>query len=507
VFFPARESLRYNEHLFGVSLFTLPWAAAGATPLFAHNVTWWLAFVLNGLAAFTCLRRFVRHPLAAFVGSLAFAYCFYVMLHAHAHLHLIWIWPLPLSLFLVERWFDRPTTLRLAVWIATVLIGVLTSWYVAAMTIAVNGLALVVLVLATRRPGNGHAVKWPWPRRIAHLAFAAFVGVLTVYPFARHYLSLQSAPGEAAAYSASVASYLLPPDNTVIGSWWRTHVDPISRPIYGEQTLFAGWTALLFAVVGTTVLLRDRSTGRAWIFPVLVVVAVLVSLGPMPTVPAASWLGPFNWLTHVPGGTGLRVPARFALVAMLGIAGLVAIGVDAITDHLSRGARPVFCALIAAAMLFESFVVDFPGGRPQVQSIPPIYRTPQVRAARSLVSLPEYQGTERWFLGANYFYYSTAHWRPIVNGFGRTEPPGHADTVESLHAFPGGAARLRALGVQYVIVHADHFPNGGADVVAAAVASADYRLVTSIGSDYLFEVINSGSSASANAMTTSAGHN
>jgi hypothetical protein len=227
----------------------------------------------------------------------------------------------------------------------------------------------------------------------------------------------------------------------------------------------------------------------------------------MPTLPGSAWLAPFNWLTRVPGGAGVRVPARFALVAMLGIAGLVALGVDALTDRLKGAARPLFGAAIAGLMLFESFVVDFPAGRPEVLPIPAIYQTPQVQTARSLVSLPEYQGTERWFLGADYFYYSTAHWRPIVNGFGRTEPAGHAETVESLHAFPAGAERLRSLGVQYVVVHADRFPNRGVGVVAAAKASADYRLVTSIGSDYLFEVIGSGSSTSAKAITTSAGHN
>ena len=32
IFFPAHQSLRYNEHLLGVSLATLPFAAAGASP-------------------------------------------------------------------------------------------------------------------------------------------------------------------------------------------------------------------------------------------------------------------------------------------------------------------------------------------------------------------------------------------------------------------------------------------------------------------------------------------
>ena len=37
LFFPAPGTLRYNEHLFGLSLFTLPWRAAGASPVLAQE--------------------------------------------------------------------------------------------------------------------------------------------------------------------------------------------------------------------------------------------------------------------------------------------------------------------------------------------------------------------------------------------------------------------------------------------------------------------------------------
>ena len=140
IFFPAPESLRYNEHLLGVSLATLPWAAAGASPVLAYNATWWLAFFLNGVAAFAWLRRFAIDALPAFAGSLVFACSFYVMLHAHGHLHLIWLWPLPLSALLLERWFVAPTVWRAALWLAVVLMGLLTSWYVAVMVALVNGI-------------------------------------------------------------------------------------------------------------------------------------------------------------------------------------------------------------------------------------------------------------------------------------------------------------------------------------------------------------------------------
>jgi hypothetical protein len=486
IFFPARQSLRYNEHLFGVSLFTLPWTAAGASPVLAHNITWYLAFLLNGLASFALLCRFVKRRSAAFIGSLAFTFSYYVMLHAHAHLHLIWLWPLPLSVWLLERWFDTRSWWSLARWLAVLLVALLTSWYVAAMAILTNAIALLALLLAPGDETGSPPRSRFWRPRLLQLATAGVVALACVYPFARHYTGLRSSPGEAAFYSADVASYVVPPENTLAGRWWLGAIDERPRSTFGEQTLFAGWLALALAAAGMLSLLRQGAPRRAWLFPALLVAAFLLSLGPAPGFNPA--LAPFNWLAALPGGAGMRAPARFAAVVMLGVAGLAAIGADRLMSRLRK--PQLLGAMLAPVMLAEYFVVGFPAGPPMPQPVPAIYLTPEVQAARSLVSLPEYQGTDEWFRGGNYLYYSTRHWRPVVNGFGRAEPPGHAETVQSLRGFPDGGGRLRELGVQYVVVHGEQFPNHGEQVIAAARAMPDYRLVTNIGADYLFEVLN-----------------
>ncbi|MEQ1758717.1 MAG: hypothetical protein ABL986_10390 [Vicinamibacterales bacterium] len=483
LFFPAVDSLRYNEHLFGVSLFTLPWAAAGASPVLAYSITWWLAWLLNGVATFVFLRRYVRDVRAAFVGSLAFVCSFYVMSHAHGHLHLIWMWPLPLSALLLERWFDAPAWRRLALWAVVFVLGALTSWYVAVMMLMVNGIAGLIYAL------SGDRSRSAWTQRLIHLTAAAIVVAAVLYPFARHYVGLRGAPGEAAANSATVASYLVPPQNTLVGQWWLANVDARPGPIWGEQTLFAGWLALGLALVGFVALLVERrDSQRAWIFPVLIVVGFLVSLGPSPGLLGGSTWAPFAWLSGLPGFEGMRAPARFGAVMMLGVSGLGAIGASTL---MRRGvlARPWAVLVLVPLMLSEWFVVGFPAGKPAPHAVPPIYQSAEVREAKSLVSLPEYSGTPDWVQGGDYLYYSMAHWRPIVNGFGRTEPAGYAELVAKVRDFPGNAQALRLLGLQYVVVHAERYPNHGREILAAARASAGCRLVRQVGDDYLFELI------------------
>jgi hypothetical protein len=492
LFYPATDSLRYNEHLFGVSLFSLPWTIGGASPVLAHHATWWLALVLNGLAAFALLYRFVRNGLAAFVGSLAFAYSFYVMLHAHGHLHQIWLWPLPLSLLLLERWFDAPSIRRLALWTAVLLLQILSSWYLAVFALIANAIfggLLVAFGEAATRTGTSVRRAGPAKRtRLWHLVLATAIGVVCVYPFARHYVDITSSPAEMSGFTADVEAYVIPPQNTVIGGWWLANIDGRPRSIYGEQALFLGWTTLALALGGLGVLLRGAFVDRrAWLFAALAAAGVLLSFGPSLPLVGQTPLAPFNWLVALPGLDGVRVAARFAALATLGLAGLAAIACAALIGRL--GSTGVIVVAVAAPLiLFESFVVNFPAGKPDPHPVPAIYRTPQVQAARSLVSLPEYRARPDWFLGGDYLYYSTAHWRPIVNGFGRTEPAGHEEIVETVRRFPSSIPAMRELGLQYVVVHADRFPDKAQALLDAALVRSDCRLAARIGSDYLFEI-------------------
>jgi hypothetical protein len=406
------------------------------------------------------------------------------MLHAHGHLHLIWLWPLPLSALLLERWFDGPTVLRAGAWLAVVLIGLLTSWYIAVMVALLNLIVFGVL-LATTRTLTERSV---W-HRLVHMFGAAVIVSAVMVPVARPYVGLRANPAEAAAFSADLEAYLIPPEHTLAGRWWRNHVDARPRSIYGETTLFAGWIAVALGLVGMVVLVRDARVPRlAWVFPALVAAGFLLSLGPSPPLLGGPALAPFGWLTILPGFDGMRAPARFALVCMLGLSGLAALGASWVSSRAGRRGPFVVAALVPL-MLLEWFVVGFPAGKPEVHGIPAIYRTPEVRAARAIVSLPEYRDRQDWFLGGDYLYYSTAHWRPIVNGFGRSEPPTQPAVIAAVRAFATDPAPVAALGVQYVVVHGDRLPREDRAIIVAARANPKLRLVAQIGEDYLFEVL------------------
>src|SRR5471032_1219769 len=73
VFYPAAASLSYNEHLFGLSLFSLPIYAATHNPILGYNILWLASFVLSGVAMHALAWRYTRRHLAGFVGGVIYA--------------------------------------------------------------------------------------------------------------------------------------------------------------------------------------------------------------------------------------------------------------------------------------------------------------------------------------------------------------------------------------------------------------------------------------------------
>ena len=486
IYYPATRSLAYNEHLFGVSIFTLPIYAATLNPVLAYNIVWLLSFVLNGLGMHALLRRYTRSDLGAFAGALVFTFSYYKMLHAHGHLHLVWTWLLPVSLLLLHRWNDRPTMARVLTWGVTVLLQALTSWYLAVMVALVNGAATAAL-----------ASRWreDWLRRCVHLGVAALVVAACLWPFAREYRYLLPAElSEVTANSADLAGYLIPPEHTWLGQLWLQRIGSGPRWLWGERTVYLGWTAVVIGLAGALGGLLARSRVAAF-YLLMAVAAGALSFGPSAS-PDEGWRL-FDLLRGVPGLGAFRAPARFAQIVLLGLSVLVAFGVA----WLQRGwprAAVVACIFLLPLMLSEWYVVGFPLGKPQRYETPEIYRNPALTGARALVSLPEYRATAQWALGSDYLFHSMTHWRPIVNGYGRTEPPEHFRVVSHMKAFPGpnNARTMRRLGIDFVVFHSDRFGPGADEIVNEAVRIGEYDLVAHIGGDYLFRVKPSPSLAS-----------
>ncbi len=486
IFHPAGQTLALSEHVFGIAVPALPLHLAGADAMLVYNVAWLASFPLMAMAVHALARQTGMGATASLAAGLLAA-CSFVRIQHVGHLQLLWSFGLPLSLAYLDRWGMTPRARWLVAWVVAALSACLASWYLAMLTIVATGV---------------WAVPCTWPylrrrdwRRLAFLAAAVAVVAVVLCVFARPYRALPPGPAdEARANSADLAAYVVPARATVVGHWLSVNGSTAPRWSFGERTRFLGWTTLLLALCGTVTVVgtvaRSLRVGRTDSaaplprrLPVVVAIGVLafaLSLGPgdpdgLPTA--------FDLLRGLPGMALVRAPARFSLIVSMVVALLAGQGLASLTSRRRWLAIP----LLALALIeVRPFHYELPP--PQPERISPLYDHLARLPAGPVVSLPVAWGTPLSWYDADYQWYATRHWHPIVNGFSRGEPPGHAARMQKLASFPADEAldALCTAGTVYVVAHAARPFADFRPAIAAAASQPRLRPLARDGDDRLW---------------------
>ena len=150
---------------------------------------------------------------------------------------------------------------------------------------------------------------------------------------------------------------------------------------------------------------------------------------------------------------------RFGFLALVAVAVLAGFGVAALGARAGgrgAGGRRVVALLLiivnAKRCGRRSSIVPSTG-------IPRVYHVAARRVRpRGRRSSPS-STPATMFRNAPYVLNSTAHWKPLVNGYSGFVPPSYVGHADALRAFPDDRARqqLRALGVTHVVVHLDAY--------------------------------------------------
>ncbi len=239
---------------------------------------------------------------------------------------------------------------------------------------------------------------------------------------------------------------------------------------------------------------------EAWAL-VLLVASWWLSLGPAPTTLGRPLeiSAPYAFLfEHLPGFAGARVPARYAMIVAFALAILAGFGLHAIDRR--RWGTPVLIAA-AVAFLAEASVLPFPVNRvkPPVNLAPPEARVyPFADAPRVYTAVRELQRhavlIEFPFGVAEYdrraMYYSTTHWRPLINGYSGFYPPDYARLRHFLSDLPGrpelARETQRQAGATHALVHEAGYLRDEGRRVSAWFHESGATEIFRDGSDALF---------------------
>jgi hypothetical protein len=360
-YWPMRDALALTEHLAGLSPITTPLQWLGASPLTAENLlivlaTWW-----SGLAAHALLRRLGASTLASYCGGIAFAYAPYRTSQI-GHIQLYACWWLPVILLALHAWFDVRRIRYL------VLLGV--AWALQGLP---NGYFLLFtpVLIASSLAWFTRRREW---RAAAGVVAALAIAALAMLPFLLKYRAVQSAQGltrtsgEMAMFSANLAAFA---SAHPMLRFWHT-----AEPSTTEQYLFPGVTIVLLVVCGAISARHDR---RFWFYAAAAILLTLLCTGPAQHTRDLLW-HPYTLLMWLPGFSGLRVPSRFFMLAVLCLAVAGALAFDSIDKRLSglttsagaaavkktrlASVRAAFAVVVFGGLVVDGAIAGMPLGAP-----------------------------------------------------------------------------------------------------------------------------------------------
>ncbi len=462
IFYPLKGALALSEHLFGIALFTTPMQWAGIDPLASYGIAFILSFALSGFFAFLLTRRLTGSTLAAACGGLAFGFAPYRASQL-AHLQMLTSQWMPLALLAMHAYLDDGRRRWLALFAGAWLIQALSNGY-ALLFFPV----LLALWLAWFVDWRGA------PRRGLMLAGTWIASSLLLIPELLHYfhvqrtLGLARTPGEMLQFSATFRSFLHA--SGMLTFWQGVSADT------QEDYLFPGVTAVVLVVAGLVAALLRRREARAIRSPLAfyaagAAVMYAFSLGPAPDGSGLALLHPYTLLTFLPGFSGLRVPSRFALLAVLCLSVAAALAFQRLAPS-RRIYRWVFAAIVLAGLSADGWM------RP-ITLVPAPGRVllPDVPGA-VVIELPPEDGR----INAAAMYRAMTHGRPLVNGYSGYIPPHYAILTSALQRGDPSVLTELARGRPLIItVHEQEDPGGDYRRLVRALPGVEAKGVSSAG--------------------------
>ena len=410
IFFPERNTLAFSEHFIAQSLMVWPVSAISGNPILSYNLAFLLTFVLTGTGTFLLARALTGSEAAAHVAAFIAAFNQYRLVYEVAHLHTLSIHWFPFALYALHRYFETDRRGYLMAAAAALVALNLSSIYY--MAYCAPFVALFALLAGIRFKRLGTMRVW-----LELWAAAALVLAVTA-PFLLPYIDVQRRLGvtrgldEVVRFSAMLDHYRI--------------------------ALPALLPALALAAVAIVASIFQRAV--RWTTTVMLVMLMLafwLSLGPVPLAAGQplGWPGLYALFhNYVPGYSGLRVPARFAMLFFVFLALLAAGGIAALERQWRRVGQVVAVVALAAFMVQaapETFPLNQPLPSEGLVTPPPAYLTPTpqmpdiYRAVDSLrpdAVLAELPFGDSWY-DVRYMHFAGMHRRRLLNGYSGLFPP------------------------------------------------------------------------------------
>lgn len=446
-------------------------------PLVVYNLHVLTGFVLCGLSTYWFARELTGNQAAGLVSGFVFAFFSNKTGHAmHGHLPQTLAYWGPLFALFLWRVVWKPGWRKGLVCGLVLVAALLVHPLHAAYFILPLALAILLYALVRLRR------QFFYRGRLCALALAFGLAALVVVPIWWPSIATQQdqdylTVGGTVKFSADLLALFTPsPYHPVLGplGWVPSYAEKVFPDQY---SLYEGlaYPGLLVTLLGGWALVRRWR--QTWIWGMLAVVSLVLSLGPILKVGGelavykvdehrSHIVLPYALVKALPLFSVSRTPNRINETAMFALAVLVAFGFAALTQRLAgRRLLTILAGLVGIGILFEHLVMwPLPQGSAGIPSVS------QAIAAEDSEGALLYLPSLRW-KGTNHLslYYQTVCERPIVGGMVHRSVSGslswetmlyglaQADPVdEDIVPRPDLSQRrawLRHFDIDYVVLH------------------------------------------------------
>jgi hypothetical protein len=436
IFHPAKYTLAFTEHLYGIALFAFPLYLVGFSSITIYNIVLILGYASCGYGAYLLSRLLTGCVPASIAGGVFFAFLPY-RITQNPHISYVWAAWLPLLLAALIVYDRRPD------WKRAILFG--AAFFANAITcahwLAMGGLAIaltVIMLWMVRRHDLLYGLR---------LAAVSLIALLVLTPFLLPYLKvgdlygMTRRVGEVEYFSAELRDWFIAGPHLPYG--WLVH-DPEVNP---ERWLFPGFLPLIFSMLGLIFYRRMNGSIGVAVALLWIAIGVLGSFGLNAFFHTLlfEYVRPFQ---------SIRVAARWAMIAYVGLSILVSFGVAALTQLRWRMVRKTAPYAASLLMLLEFSPAPMTWYLAPVET-PPVYQwLADAPAPGALFELPIATFTSEY----EYLRHARDHGRPLINGVSSFIPPEFENLIRTAHADPIGPQlidRLETSGTAFVVVHAD----------------------------------------------------
>ena len=528
-FYPIAGAMAFSEHLLGLTIVTTPIILLTGDPLVAYNSVFFLSFVLSALSGYFLAFTISRRHDCAFLAGLAFGFAPYRMAQfAHVQVLSAYWMPIALAA-LHRYFDDRRTrwlvlfaaawllqalacgyylfylSILVALWLPWFIKGparlkalaeIAVSWVIAAAMLVpvlygywkfqhayglrrgVDEISLFSADVASVLKAPSNLRIWGWLHVVLHPEADIFPGVTVVILVILGLLigwkqAVKERTGRlklARVFVAiAVVFFAIAASPLYFGAW---KLDILGLRLLSVGTphkpLSIGILALVIAgAMHPSVRTAWRRRSALTFYALGALAMWLMSLGPAPTLMDRPiiYKAPYAWLMMLPGGEGIRVPARFWMLAVLCLSIAAALALRQIIARWPRFARaiPVVACIgiLADGWPKPIFMEKRPADRPLHS---------RVVARLDLPPVPSHDSIS--------LFRAIEHRKPLFNGYSGYFAP-HYWAMQYLikHRDPAVLTRLSSYGPVEVVVDHDWDPQAAARrfLLAAPNVSLVYR--------------------------------